>query len=127
MSESGETAGASPAIDPAALANLKAIGGGDGAFVVELIAMFREDSPPRLDGIAADLARGDATGVAKNAHSLKGSGANFGAERFRALAQSIESAGKSGDLAGVPAMLVDLRTEFDRVCKALGDAATAGI
>lgn len=114
-------------IDPAALANLKEIGGGDAAFVVELITMFHEDSPPRLAGIASDLAKGDGAGVAKNAHSLKGSGANFGAERFKSLAQSIELAGKAGDLTPVPALLEQLQAEFERVKDALDKAAAAGI
>lgn len=126
MSDTGGSSDTSQPIDPAALANLKAIGGGDASFVEELVVMFREDSPPRLDGIAADHARGDAAGVAKNAHSLKGSGANFGAERFRALAQAIETAGKSGDISGVPALLEDLKAEFARVTKALDEAAAAG-
>lgn len=114
-------------IDPAALANLKEIGGGDPAFVVELITMFHEDSPPRLDSIADDLAKGDAAAVAKHAHSLKGSGANFGAERFKSLAQSIELAGKAGDLSPVPQLLEQLRTEYDRVKEALNRAAATGI
>jgi HPt (histidine-containing phosphotransfer) domain-containing protein len=127
MSETGGSPGASQPIDRAALENLKAIGGGDASFVEELIVMFREDSPPRLDGIAADLAKGDAAGVAKNAHSLKGSGSNFGAANFRALAQSIETAGKEGDISGVPALLEELKVEFARVCKALDEAVAAGL
>ena len=85
------------------------------------------DSPSRLDGIATDLARGDGDGVAKNAHSLKGSGANFGAERFRTLAQSIEIAGRAGDLHDVAALLEELRVEFNRVNKALEEAVASGL
>lgn len=127
MSSTGGSPEETRPIDPAALANLKDIGGGDGSFVVELITMFGEDSPPRLDAIAAAIAAGDAAEVAKNAHSLKGTGANFGADRFRSLAQEIETAGKDGDIAGVPALLEDLRTEFVRVKQALDEAAAAGI
>lgn len=127
MSATGGSPGTPSPIDPAALANLKEIGGGDASFVVELIAMFGEDSPPRLDAIAAALAAGSAAEVAKNAHSLKGTGANFGAERFRSLAQAIENAGKAGDLAGVPSQLEELRSEFVRVKRALDAAAAAGL
>jgi HPt (histidine-containing phosphotransfer) domain-containing protein len=127
MSATGGSADSPRPIDPAALANLKEIGGGDASFVVELITMFGEDSPPRLEAIAAALAAGNAAELAKNAHSLKGTGANFGAERFRSLAQAIETAGKEGDLSGVPPLLVELKTEFVRVKQALDEAAAAGI
>lgn len=127
MNATGGTSGNPQPIDPASLANLKEIGGGDASFVVELITMFGEDSPPRLEGISKGLAAGDAAEVAKNAHSLKGTGANFGAERFRSLAQAIETAGKAGDLAGVPTLLEDLRSEFARVKEALDAAVAAGL
>jgi len=127
MSATGESAGTPPPIDPLALANLKEIGGGDPAFVEELIVMFREDSPPRLVSIDAGLASGDATGIAKDAHSLKGSAANFGAGRFRELSQAIESAGKSGDLSTVPPLLEQLKLEYTRVQEALDRAAAAGL
>jgi HPt (histidine-containing phosphotransfer) domain-containing protein len=127
MSSTAGSSGNPRPIDPAALANLKEIGGGDAAFVVELIVMFGEDSPPRLEGIATALAGGDAAEVAKNAHSLKGTGANFGAERFRSLAQAIETAGKAGDLTNVPPLLAELRSEFERVRAALDAAVANGI
>lgn len=126
MSSTGGSPEDTRPIDPAALANLKEIGGGDTSFVIELIAMFGEDSPPRLEAIANALAAGNATEVAKNAHSLKGTGANFGAERFRSLAQAIETAGKSGNLGGVPAQLEELTAEFLRVKEALAAAVAAG-
>lgn len=127
MNATGGSPGNPQPIDPASLANLKEIGGGDAAFVIELITMFGEDSPPRLEGIGAALAAGDAAEVAKNAHSLKGTGANFGAERFRSLAQAIETAGKAGDLTGVPALHEELKAEFLRVKEALDHAAAAGL
>ncbi|HEY5550471.1 MAG TPA: Hpt domain-containing protein [Opitutaceae bacterium] len=127
MSATGGSSGNPQPIDPASLANLKEIGGGDASFVVELIAMFGEDSPPRLEAIAAALAVADTGEVAKNAHSLKGTGANFGADKFRSLAQAIETAGKTGDLGSVPALLEELKAEFVRVKEALDAAVAAGI
>lgn len=127
MSSTGGFPGNPQPIDPASLANLKEIGGGDASFVVELVVMFGEDSPPRLKAISAALAAGDAAEVAKNAHSLKGTGANFGAEKFRSLAQSIETAGKAGDLASVPALVDELNAEFVRVKNALDAAVAAGL
>lgn len=127
MSAPDDSAGKQPAIDPAAIANLKEIGGGDPGFVQDLIVMFREDSPPRLAEIQAALERGDSAMVAKTSHSLKGSGSNFGAARFRELSQSIETAGNSGDISQVPALLGQLKGEFERVDAALTRALAEGL
>ncbi|HLP03271.1 MAG TPA: Hpt domain-containing protein [Opitutaceae bacterium] len=108
-----------PPIEPAAIANLRAIGGGDAGFVGEIVQMFREDTPPSLDELASCAARGDAERLAKLAHGLKGSAANFGARHFRALAERIEAIAKSGDLARAAAAVADLRAEYDRVLAAL--------
>jgi HPt (histidine-containing phosphotransfer) domain-containing protein len=108
-----------PPIDQAAIANLRAIGGGDAAFVSEIVQMFREDTPPNLDQLDASIARGDAERLAKVAHGLKGSAANFGAKPFRALAERIEAIAKAGDLGPAPAAVVELRAEYARIMAAL--------
>jgi len=109
---------ASP-IDPAALANLRTIGGDDDAFVAEIVQMFREDTPPHLDELDKYAASGDAVHLAKVAHGLKGSASNFGAAYFRTLTERIEQIAKAGDLATAPAAIADLRTEYARVITAL--------
>ncbi|HLP10253.1 MAG TPA: Hpt domain-containing protein [Opitutaceae bacterium] len=108
-----------PAIEPAAIANLRAIGGGDAGFISEIVQMFREDTPPSLDELASCAARSDAERLAKLAHGLKGSAANFGARHFRVLAERIEAIAKSGDLAAAPAAVAELRAEYARVLAAL--------
>lgn len=109
-------------IDLAALTNLRTIGGGDPAFVAEIVQMFREDTPPRLDDLDRHAVAGDATALAKVAHSLKGSAGNFGARQFRVLIERIEAIAHTGDLAAAPAAIADLRSEYARVLDAL-DAA----
>ncbi len=106
-------------IDPASIATLRAIGGGDATFVVEIVQMFREDTPPNLDELDASAARGDANRLAKVAHGLKGSAANFGARRFRTLAEHIEAIAKGGALSDAPAAIAALREEYQRVITAL--------
>jgi HPt (histidine-containing phosphotransfer) domain-containing protein len=109
-------------IDPAALANLRTIGGGDDAFVAEIVQMFREDTPPHLDELDKYAAAGDAVHLAKVAHGLKGSASNFGAAHFRTLTERIEQLAKSGDLATATAAITDLRAEYARVIAALNAA-----
>lgn len=109
-------------IDPAALANLQTIAGGDPGFVAEIVQMFSEDTPPHLDELDNAAAAGDATRLAKVAHGLKGSASNFGAAYFRTLTERIEHLAKTGDLAAAPAAIADLRTEYARVITALAIA-----
>lgn len=108
-----------PPIDLAALANLRTIGGGDAAFVAEIVQMFREDTPPRLEELDACVASGQADRLAKVAHSLKGSASNFGAVPLRALLEQLEAIAKGGDLARAPDSIAALRTEYARVLAAL--------
>jgi HPt (histidine-containing phosphotransfer) domain-containing protein len=114
----------SPPIDPAALANLRTIGGGDDAFVAEIVQMFREDTPPHLDELDKFAVSGDAVHLAKAAHGLKGSASNFGAAHFRTLTERIEHLAKAGDLAAAPAAIAALRTEYARVIAALEAAVS---
>lgn len=109
-------------IDPAALANLQTIAGGDLGFVAEIVQMFNEDTPPHLDELDSAAAAGDATRLAKVAHGLKGSASNFGAAYFRTLTERIEHLAKTGDLATAPAAIADLRNEYARVISALDSA-----
>jgi len=108
-----------PPIDPAALANLRTIGGGDASFVAEIVQMFREDTPPNLDALDQAASAGDAVRLAKVAHGLKGSASNFGAHHFRTLTERIEALAKAADLAPAPAAIADLRAEYARVIAAL--------
>ena len=115
-----------PPIDPVSIANLREIGGDSDEFIAEIAQMFREDTPPRFEELEACLTRGDAPGLAKVAHSLKGSASNFGAARFRTTAEKLEHLGKSGDLTGAREALDDLRTEFARILDALESLLKSG-
>jgi len=99
--------------------NLRQIGGGDAAFVGEIVQMFREDTPPHLAELDACVAHGDAVRLAKVAHGLKGAASNFGAKHFRTVAEQLEHAAKNGDLAPVPAACTELRAEYARILAAL--------
>jgi len=101
--------------------NLRQIGGGDDSFLDEIVQMFREDTPPRLDELDECMAKGDAVRLGKVAHGLKGAASNFGAKHFRTLAEQLEHAGKNGNLAAGPAACAALRSEFTRILAALAE------
>ena len=69
--------------------------GGDG-FALLLETFFR-DSPQHLDLLRAAIARGDCTGIEREAHILKGSAANVGFDRLAATAHHLVAAARSGD------------------------------
>jgi HPt (histidine-containing phosphotransfer) domain-containing protein len=91
--------------------------GGD--LLSELVAMFIEEIPGQLAGLEAALARKDAAAARLTAHTLKGTGGNFGASRMQALASVIEEKGRNGSLDGAEATFVQLRAECARVREAL--------
>jgi len=77
----------------------------DLGFLAETVEMLRADGPPLLEQIRAAVAAGEAAGVARHAHALKGMISNFCAPAAQAAALELEKLGKSGDLsAGMPAL-----------------------
>ena len=54
---------------------------------------------------------GDASGVARAAHTLKSSSANLGATNVAAIARAIEHSARGGDLTELPASITKLRAQ----------------
>jgi len=92
-----------PIIDEEAIENLRALDedGGD-AFLREVIDIFKDDTPLRIQELRSSLAAGDQPTFTRAAHSVKGSSANIGAARLRALAADLETRSRQSldDLAG---------------------------
>src|SRR5262245_32096383 len=69
----------------------------------KIVRLFLADYPQRMEEIKQSIRRGDATGLARAAHALKGSVGNFAAKEAFAIAQQLESMGRNGgklDAAG---------------------------
>lgn len=112
-----------PALEPSAIANLRALSPDDPNFLRELIDIYLEDSPKRLAEIEAALAQQDGPTLIRAAHTIKGSSGNFGATQLARLALEVESHGKAGRLADAAAALPRLKEEFARVAAALRELA----
>jgi HPt (histidine-containing phosphotransfer) domain-containing protein len=108
-----------PALEPSAIANLRALSPDDPAFLRELIDIFLEDSPKRLAEVEASLAQNDGPTLVRAAHTIKGSSSNFGATHLARLALEIEMHGKAGNLPAAAAIVPALKDEFGRVRDAL--------
>jgi HPt (histidine-containing phosphotransfer) domain-containing protein len=72
-----------------------------------------------LKALSEAAARQDTDAVAFQAHRLKGSVINFGAHAMSLLCQSVEMAAKAGDLAQTESLLDSLKTEAERLRRAL--------
>jgi HPt (histidine-containing phosphotransfer) domain-containing protein len=87
--------------------------GEDAELLKEIAALFMEDYPSVLAEIQAAAARGDALGVERAAHGLKGSVANFGAQAAVDAAFQIERMGRAGDLNRVSEAIDTLARALD--------------
>lgn len=94
--------------------------GGAPEILAELRDLFLEHAPVLYDGILAALARGEASAVVDQAHSLKGSCATYGAVRLAMICRNIEMAARTGDLAAAASFRAVLATEYDAVFAAIG-------
>ena len=109
-----------PPLDEAVLAGLRDLQDEDEPDILEELArMFLADGSRRIEEIRSSLAKGDAAGVERAAHTLKGGAGNMGAKRMANTCGALQDAGASEDLARAPGLLESLEAEFDRVRPAL--------
>jgi CheY-like chemotaxis protein len=104
-------------LDPEVLANLRDLG--DAELLAELAGMFFDDASSRLEELRGAIGAGDAAGVERVAHTLKGSSGNMGATRMSAICAELQDVGGSGDLSRAAGLLEGLEEEFGRVRPAL--------
>jgi two-component system, sensor histidine kinase and response regulator len=81
--------------------------------------MFLDDASSRLEELREAIGAGDAAGVERTAHTLKGSSGNMGATRMSAICSELQDVGGSGDLSRAAGLLEGLEEEFGRVRPAL--------
>lgn len=115
------TAADGPAIDEAALAQLREdytdVGGP--SFVPELVEAYLDSAREAALAVRAALLGRDGVQLARTAHRLKGSAASFGAHRLTTLCERLEALGKEGALHEAPKVVADFESELARVRTAL--------
>jgi CheY-like chemotaxis protein/HPt (histidine-containing phosphotransfer) domain-containing protein len=72
---------------------------GEESWLSELVPLFLQECPRFLTEIRAAIARGDAEGLHRAAHTFKGSLTNFSAPEAVEAAQSLAMIGRQGNLA----------------------------
>ena len=84
---------------------------GDPALLAEIVDLFLQDCPARLNEIEDAVRRNDPCALAAAAHNLKGSAGNFGARPTVALLEELENMGRTGDMSRAGAILESLKRE----------------
>jgi len=109
-----------PTIDPDAIAGLRELNPGDsGEFLREIVGIYIEDTPKRIDEMRRSLAAGDAASFTRAAHTIKGSSANVGAQVLRALAERLERISRADGLGAVAPLIAECDAEFARAAAEL--------
>ncbi len=95
--------------------------GGDRRLLSELVGIFVDDGPQRLQAIRAALSASDVRQVEHVAHSLKGSAAILGATRLQTAALALEDAAHDGHTENSPDLVAEIARELDRVMAFFAD------
>jgi HPt (histidine-containing phosphotransfer) domain-containing protein len=92
---------------------------GDEELARAVVESFLEDIPRRIEALRAHLESGDASGVAHQAHTIKGASANVCGEALRVVAEEMEKAAGADDLGYVIAHLPEMESQFARLKQAI--------
>jgi two-component system sensor histidine kinase/response regulator len=92
-------------------------GGAD--LVVELIALYLQDAPVKIDAIRQAVMTADGESVKRAAHSLKGSSGTLGIRQLASVCGELECLADAGLTPRANGMLHRLENEFVRVQEAL--------
>ncbi|MEA3195310.1 MAG: hypothetical protein QOD26_3643 [Betaproteobacteria bacterium] len=92
---------ASPLLDPKLIAEIRLVErtSGQSNVLSDLVRMLEAHLADFPAGFAACVARGDATGAARAAHTMQGSSRQLGAAALGDLFAAIELSAKAGDYA----------------------------
>jgi HPt (histidine-containing phosphotransfer) domain-containing protein len=92
---------------------------GDRSLLAELVETLRKDYPGQLRGARESIAQGDARGLERVGHALKGALENLSATSASSFAAELESMGRSGSLALAGPKLMALENEMYQVIETL--------
>ncbi|PYN39642.1 MAG: hypothetical protein DMD95_24060 [Candidatus Rokuibacteriota bacterium] len=93
--------------------------GGDRELLDELLGIFAEDAPVRMEAIRRAIAGGDTPELMREAHTLKGSLKVIGATTAAGLAEGLEALGRAGATNGADKLGAALDREMDRLLQSL--------
>ncbi len=105
-----------PVLDPAVIETLRQLTPpGEADVLNEVLGLFLADVPGRMARLRAAWQDGDAGGVQRAAHSLKGSAGNIGATAMLGVCQELDEQGRAGDLSRLAPLVASLDAEYAKV------------
>jgi len=99
--------------DPTAIDKLRHLGGEK--FVGDMIALFFQYAPQRLEAARSAAGAGDLQAVARAVHALKSSAGQIGARQVQDLAARIEKLATENQAEGAKALLSSLEVAITQV------------
>ncbi len=100
-------------LEAAALERLVRIGGPE--FLVEMIDLFLEHAPQRVETARTAYTAGDMSTVYRAAHSIKSTAANLGARSLQDVAARLEERAAAEDTQGMAPLLDELEGSYQRL------------
>ena len=127
LPESEREEAAEGLIDPLALDNIRSLqrpGAPD--ILQKLVSLYTSTAPGQLSQLSTGLDTRDAKVIEEQAHSLKSSSANLGANKLAALFKELERMGREKTLDGAEAVFSDVQLLYPLVCQQLCAKAKDG-
>jgi two-component system sensor histidine kinase/response regulator len=93
--------------------------GGDRMLLDELLGIFVEDAPVRMEAIRKAIAGGEVPELAREAHTLKGALKVIGATTAAGLAQGLEALARDGNMSEADKLSTAFEREMDRLMQSL--------
>lgn len=106
-------------LDLTTIQNLVELDDGGHGLLSEMISIFREDTPRRIQDILTAAAQGNAEELSRAGHALKGGAGALGAHALRVLASDLEALGRGGSVAVGPDLTLRLEATFQATLAAL--------
>lgn len=92
---------------------------GDETLVAEIIAIFQEDTTRRLRLLQQAFEARDSGAVGAQAHAMKGSASQLGAECVASCCREIERCAAGSQFASLGPLIERLQHDFQEVCHAM--------
>nr|WP_320132825.1 Hpt domain-containing protein [uncultured Holophaga sp.] len=110
----------SPILDSNTLEQLLTLDDGNLGLFLEMLELFKEDTPSRIEVLSPLLDAANAQELADVAHAIKGAASTMGAVRLRAAAAAIEASARTENLNGSTASMVQrLKDEYALAIEAM--------
>lgn len=109
------------------LARLREIGlTEDPELLVETTQLFLNDAAQMVEAMKSSFAKGDATGLFRAAHRLKGAALNLGATAVATSARTIEEGARRGELVDVASAVKSIEGDLNGVAVFMRGLAKTG-